>query len=313
MKKKHIPIVHLSEANEIFVEDSELFKPLPEKALIFFNQNHYDLLELDEQTLKKSIPLNLVSDEEEKKPEPQSQEPFIMNLVGKEGIRKSDLSEAIIRDNRLEPEGWYNDTLLDFSLNYYLQSLPKEFQKKIFLLGTSHTAKLRYKRPLNIFLEDNPKVIIFPWNFQQNHWILIITWFHSCIDPDRQGTILVLDSLNKSKNEEKYQKETNAIRSFARYHFGEDNDFYQETNLPVVIPSVPQQSDGWNCGVFVSVFFRKFIETYRAGVELVPPEKRRRSHGFEQIENWKTDLEFSIDSINQERKETRARCDKYLQ
>ena len=125
--------------------------------------------------------------------------------------------------------------------------------------------------------------LLFPINFPV-HWSLGIVWLAPLAAPgseQRKRCILYLDSLSSSSSEfrEKVEEKCVAIRTYLNSFNSLSSVVNTSHNLPVIHVKVPQQTNGYDCGLMLLHYAILFItcENKRAlAIDLIAGKK----------ENW---------------------------
>lgn len=194
----------------------------------------------------------------------------------------------------LEPASMLNDTIVEFYMNYILESLSEDDRSRTHLFNTffynkiknldmpcendeSNQAVKRWDKHVKMFDKDYLVVPICDYK----HWVLVIVCFpdHTPTQDDelvvikdstigkkrgkKPSTILIFDSLGY-----KYlSKFTNPIRLFMnrRWQYEkpdkEKRDFTNRELLKDVSAKVPRQKNLYDCGVFLLHSFQKFFQS----------------------------------------------------
>jgi len=159
--------------------------------------------------------------------------------------------------------------------SFFFTSLSQKQKKNGSLILPS--AKERYARAssfttnVDLFEKD----YIFIPVCRSRHWFLAVIYDLPCMtsskDCHKQAPILMVDSIvwnsGFSDSPSSREQEADLIRSFLSCEWQERNGTgtsrackFDEESMPVMYPKVPQQENGYDCGVFVLLFFREFLK-----------------------------------------------------
>lgn len=134
------------------------------------------------------------------------------------------------------------------------------------------SAEERYKkassftRKVNLFDKD----FIFIPVCRSGHWFLALIYNRPSLN-EKRGMIFIVDSIVWSSEEDVFsshssrEHEAEMIRSFIRFEWlakrgtGPIPEF-SDKSLPLFYPKVPQQENGYDCGVFLLMFFEEFLK-----------------------------------------------------
>lgn len=144
----------------------------------------------------------------------------------------------------------------DFSvLSSFL--IPKAMSSKGLMQLPSHTGTGWILGGNNSLCE----FLLIPINFDNTHWSLGIVWLApSPGSSEWKRCILYLDSLSSpsSKFRKKVEEKCGGIRTYLNSRCQMSDD-YTTHNLPVIHVKVPQQDNGYDCGLFVLHYAILFI------------------------------------------------------
>ena len=153
-----------------------------------------------------------------------------------------------------------NQDLMDFALFYEFSKWSKEFKELCYLLSSQFwrylsaqnadrlkNAQKCYKKIGNDIMKK--KYIIFPIN-SANHWQLVIIVNANMINNNskyNKSCIIILDSTKKGPAF--YYSDCQKIREWLNFEM--KAKLYNATTCKHLTPDVPQQNDGYDCGLFV--------------------------------------------------------------
>ncbi|KAL0222525.1 hypothetical protein RCL1_002379 [Eukaryota sp. TZLM3-RCL] len=168
----------------------------------------------------------------------------------------------------LQPEVWFNDSLMDFCLKEVLLKLNAEQTSVVHLFSVFFYTQLRengyssvkgWLKKINIF----EKELVFIPIHEDNHWLLIaLVNFHK-LNPDfneseYQPVLPITQAITKpmiiALNSLSYN--TNAPTTINRFVTSHFSDKFGENceRITKIQPQVPQQSNDYDCGIFVILF-----------------------------------------------------------
>lgn len=175
----------------------------------------------------------------------------------------------------LEPEGLLTDPILDFYLRYLCNELiPSDQRHRIAIYTASyfHQTIMKEGREHNADSENiricDKDFVLMPAYFKE-HWFLIILCYPRNINCDSYGAkefprIVILDSsitFLKAHRTTILQKFRSFVQSRIAHESGKDcKDTPSDGNeLPVDFVPVAQQTNDYDCGLFLLEFAEKFI------------------------------------------------------
>ena len=120
--------------------------------------------------------------------------------------------------------------------------------------------------------------LLFPINYVNHHWSLAIAWLANEGQRNWKPSILYLDSSSASVTTEDVEAKCKAIRSFLNSLSSDtvSSEEYTAQNLPLAVAKVPQQKNGYDCGLFVLHMIILFImcpEKRLLALELIEGKK----------------------------------------
>lgn len=190
----------------------------------------------------------------------------------------------------VEDEQELNDAIIDFFVLYtsYHASDRDSLEKCHFFSSFFYT-KLseRVKKGKNLVLPSSQerharacsftrRVDIFKKEFlfipvcRSGHWFLLLIYNLPRLearDSDQQprSFIFVMDSIawSNANTPSPREHEAEMMRSFLRCEWAEKKGssiVVDDKSLPLVYPKVPQQDNGYDCGIYVLLFFAEFLQ-----------------------------------------------------
>lgn len=153
--------------------------------------------------------------------------------------------------------------MIDFALFYTYSTWPVLFRRACYLLpcqfwgyltkcnGKSELPLKNAQKCYKTIGHDimKRKYIIFP-KFTAHHWVLVII-ANPNIDQSNhkynEPCIIILDSTKKGATY--YTDDCKKIREWLNYEM--DTRVYNATTCKHIVPDMPQQNDGFDCGLFV--------------------------------------------------------------
>ena len=203
-----------------------------------------------------------------------SQTAFGVQLCEFDGVTNgvvSSLDYVLLRD-----KAWLNSTLMDFAsceifsgaeaaVSASSHILPTFFYQRLSgidirrnsvgareeeaaglpMVERRHARVARYTRRVNIF---DKRIVLFPIRLMTpQHWVLVVALLGD------QPTVVLLDSLAGDREED---------FTIVREYLEEERRVKGRTGPPFLslTPTVPQQPDGFNCGIFVIMFVQKILQ-----------------------------------------------------
>lgn len=203
-----------------------------------------------------------------------SQTPFGVQLCQFDGITKgvvASLDYVLLRDT-----AWLNDTLIDFASceifvraeaevststhifpTYLYQKLSgvdirrnskaerEEEAAGLPMVERRHARVANHTRRINIY---DKRVVLFPIRLiTPHHWVLVVALLGD------QPTVVLLDSMAGDRQED---------FTIVREYLEEERRVKGRTGPPFLslTPRVPQQPDGFNCGIFVIMFMKQVLQ-----------------------------------------------------
>ncbi|CAG9317443.1 unnamed protein product [Blepharisma stoltei] len=173
-------------------------------------------------------------------------------------IRESDFS-------RLNPIEFLNDNLVDFFIKYFITESNKDnffaFSSFFYvsIVESGYDKVLKWNKGCDIFEKDFWIIPIA----DNNHWLLLIVAYPQYVfieNSEIQPAILLFDSLSFGMEDLAHMVRIYIGLEWAQKQ-GLEYDSVQEDDIPLVIPSVPQQNNWWDCGIYVINYAKKFIES----------------------------------------------------
>jgi len=197
-------------------------------------------------------------------------------------IKQADL-------DRLEPEEFLNDTIVDFALRFYIDTLGNQkfyafnsfFYKALSQNG--YAKVMSWNSKINIFEKDYLLIPIFG----EEHWSLAVVCYplHLFFARSPQPALLYFDSLGLSNAQVKC-----LIVEFLLCEWSSKLGCVPELvqDLGLFFPKVPKQDNCSDCGVFLIEYSKFFIEN---------------PHYFDQVEGQVKDCPemFSQETIENSR------------
>lgn len=197
-------------------------------------------------------------------------------------LRNIDLLEADIAT--LQPRQWLNDTIIDFEMERIRLSIPvAERDKFLFVSVFVYSTQIAtfYTKSKKKEGEDSsqrmpwPKCdiskvehIIMPVHLNENHYALIVLRYpyHIC-KPNKNFTPEMI-FMNSLASEEYFQDiEWSKLRTYVNslLTFTEKRDIRvcSEKKMPHLHATVPQQDNGYDCGLFVLHYARLYVQNPR--------------------------------------------------
>ena len=99
--------------------------------------------------------------------------------------------------------------------------------------------------------------LVVPINFAAHHWSLGIVWLAPTPGSSKwTRCILYLDSLSSSATDQQVEEKCGAIRTYLNIL---SQDVNTADSLPVIRVNVPQQDNGYDCGLFILHYAILFI------------------------------------------------------
>lgn len=191
-----------------------------------------------------------------------------------------------------------NDSIVDFFLMYISQSLDQDLLDSIHVFSSFFYTRLstrvqtgetfvlpgpderfvkasQFTRRVDIF----KKKFIFIPVCRSGHWFLSLIYNLPTLTSRRRKDdgctvvpILMIDSIVYGPDRKNFtcspssrEQEANIIRSFIEYEWRakmsecpSPTPHFTSKTMPVLYPKVPQQENGYDCGVFVMLFFEEF-------------------------------------------------------
>jgi len=189
--------------------------------------------------------------------------------VSKVKVRQHYVTLRVKDYERLEPQEWLNDSLVDFWMQWIARSEDKSdtnlhfftshFYSALATGGTESVTSWTAKKNINIF---EKKFIFIPIN-KDLHWSLCAVVNPGCImnsyesDLDKKGKLdvpclIFMDSLKMHKKNTIRKKIENWLNSeWKRIKPGTVEDPFSLHRFQLFSPTVPMQNNTWDCGVFV--------------------------------------------------------------
>ncbi len=234
------------------------------------------------------------------------QYPFHFSSEGRINLTSTDLE-------RLAPEEFLNDTVIDFFFRFIWEHLPTIRQKKIHFFSTHFYSQLsrtgadirnaadRYNNVQNwtngidFF---NMDYVFVPVN-DQLHWSLFVICnpgkiqylsnrrnvsSSSIIHLDQEeeeeeeevssSCIIVFDSLRCHKKETVIGYLYDYLEcEWERRNAGEKRKF-SISNMPMISPTVPLQKNGFDCGIFSIMYARELLSRYPKAITRIDIESK---------------------------------------
>ena len=183
--------------------------------------------------------------------------------------------------NRLSPGQFLSEDILDFFI--CKRASERTDQLSIDVVSTRFYQKLTCPRKLppasNVpplvnealqrvgYLEVqhlHPRIfsssfVFVPVHVDNNHWILAVIYLRNVPLNDRQGAIIIFDSLKRDEADDLYSTVSSNLRDFLNCHWclqvqlGNLNPsrvFTVET-CPMIVADIPEQKNGSDCGLYV--------------------------------------------------------------
>jgi len=224
--------------------------------------------------------------------------------VRREKKNSADILPLVRKDVRqLDDKQWYDDSLMQFCLMKACEVALSEGHSLIsqwnlgkagndfsvlssFLIPRVISSKNGIELPSGTgwIIGGNNRLcefLLFPINFEKSHWSLGIVWLAPLAAPRSvhwKRCILYLDSLSSSSSEfrEKVEAKCVAIRTYLNNLSSVVNTSH---NLPVIHVKVPQQTNGYDCGLMVlhyAILFITCVNKRALAIDLIAGKK----------ENW---------------------------
>ncbi|XP_059474081.1 sentrin-specific protease 2-like isoform X2 [Neocloeon triangulifer] len=220
----------------------------------------------------KSTPLELPSDDDD---ETDENEIFYQSKKGEKfPFTKMDL-------DCLDPHAWLNDSIINFYLQYLLDQCPKTICDQVYLFSTYFYARLNTDIEKSKSLKGNfirpwkPedrifdfKYLIFPVH-DCDHWILVIvdTELSEEEKKDAEFIFLILNSMIDDDSEAEMELVAKKLNHYldceSRRVLG--RKIRGPNCRKLIVPLVPQQKNGSDCGLFVLEYFEQFLKLLKAG------------------------------------------------
>lgn len=192
---------------------------------------------------------------------------------------------------KLKPPQYLNDTVISFFMQYYLdKNVSQETKSRVHIFNSFFFAKLQawrtkqtdtYEESFRCISKWLKGIEIFKKDFlimpvcEKDHWILVIVSY-----PDRLPST---KSTNVTPNDDLYEPAVFVLNSWNGYGPGVKKSlnrflkfqWLRERNNPrnfsirqaggirLIFPRLPQQSNNYNCGVFVLNYFYCFMNNPR--------------------------------------------------
>ena len=164
------------------------------------------------------------------------------------------------------PEQWLVDDVINFFIFFLNERLEKEKDDRFVLFNTYFWNKLSDPESLDRLTKwkDNKKLWqaeywLIPVHENKDHWCLCIVSVPKDLTQCKELFIYVLDSLKAQPIRNMCKRLRGFIAtSWKKNH--PDQSCPKHVNLIPCQLQVPMQSNGYDCGVFLLMYIRKYIE-----------------------------------------------------
>jgi sentrin-specific protease 7 len=180
----------------------------------------------------------------------QESDPIMIKNLFSVTIKESDY-------RRLDPQIYLNDNLIDFFLGNTIKNKKDFYAFNSFfyttLIDQGFEKIQKWYRNIDLFKK---KYWIIPVAIME-HWILVIVTYplNAFTKNNPQPRILVFDSMNLKSLNPKFELETYIYNEWVS-RGGQDI----KINIPLYMLRVPQQSNLWDCGVFILEYAERFVK-----------------------------------------------------
>lgn len=218
-----------------------------------------------------------------------------------------------------------NDVIISLFLQFYFKDATESVKESIHVFNSFFFSKIksiydsksssfekasRWIKDVKIFEKD---FLIMPV-CEKEHWILVIVCYPGCIENHesssisesqefRKTAVIVLNSYFGYAPSIK-----RVLGDFLAYQWevdrGEQRSFRigSKCKVPLIFPTVPQQKNDYNCGVFVLSYFRCFIKN--------PRENYMRMIKGKDLEDWFSENDLQMHMHRRKMKTTIASLEK---